>query len=242
MQEIKSIADLESLRRKIIETRKKCKERPDLEKGTFLQQLFDRVPPLRAECNAHNEQQYSTLPKEMIVTPEMGQLLLSLFLAHAKAEQDVEKKLPTTEEAIVGGVKYLLTGLFPNPLSITEMLYDTHNLSQKIDDYSQAMDELIRKADRNMYEILGSYQLAKDNEGNFVLKRGTWFTDSYLGPAASFRGNNPEIWYTAVKDVGVNRDLVPADQRYLIDRYSQDSRRSPNIGLWENEQQQRHRF
>lgn len=96
--------------------------------------------------------------------------------------------------------------------------------------YIEEMKELARTTDANMKELLGSYRLTKKNDGSYVLRRGSWFVHDWC----EFNGHTATVYFeTAIKDVGVDSSILPADQRYLLDKYKDDSDRSPNIGRWD---------
>ncbi|MCE2927653.1 MAG: hypothetical protein LW823_08440 [Rickettsiales bacterium] len=234
MSEIKSIQDLEKLKQQISTVRLKCKRKAEYKKMGFFERLREGGSvPLEDDCNRHNESAYQDLPQEVVVSPEIAQLLIALFTDHVKENKALDDKEKLMAFKTAG--KFITTVIFPNPLSLGSLALDGIKAQRNLGK-DEGMDELLRKADINMKEVLGSYQLTKKDDGSFVLKRGAWsvyFEEKVhsVGPMGS--KVSTQVHFSALKNIGVDKKLLPAEQQSTIDSFERFPNRSMTMGRWE---------
>jgi hypothetical protein len=234
MQEIKSIADLEELRQRITALRLKCKHKADYKQMGFWERLREggRLP-LEDECNRHNEVVYQELPKEIAVNPEIAQLLIALFVDHIKENKALDDQERMVAFKAAG--KFITTVIFPNPISLASLAME--GVKGKIAlGKESGIDAILRNADKNMKEVLSSYQLAQKDDGSFIFKRGSLcvyyekkvHTVGPMGTEVSTQAH-----FSAVKNVGIDKKLLPAEQQDTVDRFERFPNRSLTMGRWE---------
>ena len=228
MNDIQSTTDLEALKDRITALRTTLKADPG--RSFWLERNRKRA---FEEVAANNERAYAALPRELTVSPDIAQVLINLFTDDLNAKKAIEDRLPRTDLAL-GVFATAVTAIFaPSPPTLVALGAALLKAHIKFGEHDGALKELALMVDKNMKEILGSYRLAKHSDGGFVLTRGSWFVYSvvetvYAGQAT----HSVTVFYTAVRDVGVDPTLAPPEQRRLIDAYKEQPHKSPSVGRW----------
>jgi hypothetical protein len=236
MEEIKKFEDLDSLRQKISTVRSKCKVQPDLEfRSGFIHKVLMIKDPQSEQCNKHNEQIYSELPREILVDSTTGELLLNRFTDFLKARKSIQDQRPeqSSFDAIVQFGRIVSAVLVPSPATIGSLAVSIGKGMSEMNAHENAMKELLKKTDKNIKEILGSYQLTKKADGAFILKRGAWFVHEEITEYAGPQGSKIEKskYYSALKDVGVDPSILDPEVRTLLT--ASYPAWSANVSHWE---------
>lgn len=230
MTELKTMQDLDDLSKQINSIRSKCKKEPDTKTTSFLATMLGAFTPLKDECNNYNNKVYEALPQEIPINKDLARLLTSLFIDNAKSLDDLNRSaMYETKKFLAECATTILTG---GPLALPFLGAGVINQLLKMDKFDAQLAEIVRRASGTMKEVLGSYQLTMNSEGQHILKKGKWsvYTETISkGGGIAYREH--DYHKSAVKDVGISRDLLPEEYRYLLDKNSNPIN-SPNVGRW----------
>lgn len=224
MHEIQSLSDLEAFKHQIATQRLRIKTRPA---GSFW--LNSSLRRAHEAIARDNEQVYAALPQEITVSPEVGELLYNLFLDNLKVREVLEGN--PKQDTLNFASRFAGAFFAPSPVTLGLLAATLAGIYKKGGDYERGMEELARRTDKTMQDVLNSYCLTKNKEGNYILKRGSWFVHEQIEWIhAGIATHGSRAFYTAIKDVGVDPNLLPEEQKCFVAQHKYEIEKSINIG------------
>ncbi len=218
--EITSFEDIEKFKTRVNATRLRANINPKIG-FVWGNKALLKVLDSAAE---YNQRIYSELPEEISLSKDLGDLLLAAFLDDLKEKSQkislLEKKYDgkMLDRVAKFGLKSILTSVFPNPSTFGSAVAEIKGAISDMGEYSKTIEELAQKTDKAMQEVLSSYKLTKTDDGKYRLKRGKWHVTSEKRITEMGRGHTTvDHFFVAMKDIGVDINLVPTEQRDLLE-------------------------
>jgi hypothetical protein len=238
MQEIKTLEDLSALKSQIGDVRAKLEMhgKTRLWGGPTTKDAYAAVA-------AENDRVYAdSLSKEIRVSGEMGAVITSLYTDYYRQVAKLDDQYYGTWNVLKKPLAVARLFLKPSVTSlfaVGKMVVEDLANGDLIDgsSHDRKLNEIAQAANKDMQAVLGSYQLTKNDSGDYILKRGEWFEyhvvkDYVAGPGSVSVINH----HTGIKNAGVSRDLLPEDLQLAFDKMSQFPHRNPQVGKWSEEE------